>query len=122
MAIVKSAENGRAPAEGFTEAMAKFREESIKEGVLIDGSRLLPSEAGARLRLASGKLTVTDGPFIESKEVVGGYGVYEFKSKRDATYLMTRFMHLLAEHWPGWEGETEIRQLSDERCTDRKET
>ena len=94
-------------------AIARFGEESIKEGTLIEGGGLFPSAAGARVRLAGGKLTVTDGPFIETKEVVGGYGVYEVKSKKEAIELTLRFMQLHKEHWPGWVGETEIRQIFD---------
>jgi len=116
--IVKSAENVGPLPEEFMDAMARFREENIKKGIVIDGNRLLPSEAGARVRLTGRRLTVTDGPFVESKELIGGYGIYDLKSKKEAIELVLRFMQLLKEHWPGWEGETEIRQLSDESCAD----
>jgi hypothetical protein len=114
--MVKSVDQADPFPEAFENAMAKFREETIRDGTLIDGSRLFPSEAGARVRLDGGKLTVTDGPFAETKELVGGYGLYEFKSKKEAVEFSLRFMQLLKEHWPGWEGETEIRQLFDESC------
>ena len=113
MTMVTSTENAGPPPKGFMDAIAKFGEESIKEGTLIEGGGLFPSAAGARVRLAGGKLTVTDGPFIETKEVVGGYGVYEVKSKKEAVELTLRFMQLHKEYWPGWEGETEIRQIFD---------
>ena len=57
---------------------------------------------------------MTDGPFSEAKEVVGGYAVFSVKSKREAIEWTTRFMQLHSVHWPGWEGETEIRQLFGE--------
>lgn len=53
----------------------------------------------------------TDGPFAETKEVIGGYAVMDFKSKQDAVEGALRFMELHQKHWPGWEGETEIRQV-----------
>lgn len=80
---------------------------------MIEIGGLLPSAAGVRVRLADGKLTVTDGPFVESKEVVGGYAVIEVKSKKEAIEQTIRFMELHKEHWPEWEGETEIRQIFD---------
>jgi hypothetical protein len=66
---------------------------------------------GARVRLSGGKLSVIDGPFAEAKEVIGGYAVFELSSKEEAIEAGKRFMDLHKEHWPGWEGETEIRQV-----------
>jgi hypothetical protein len=56
-------------------------------------------------------VTVTDGPFTEAKEVVGGYAQFELASKQEAIEGAVRFMELHKKHWPGWEGETEIRQM-----------
>lgn len=56
---------------------------------------------------------MTDGPFSEAKEVIGGYAVYSVKSKEEAVEFARRFMELHREHWPGWEGETELRQIFD---------
>ncbi len=113
MTMVKSSENAGPPPKAFADAITKFGEEHIKEGTLIEGGGLYPSTAGARVRLAGGKLAATDGPFIETKEVIGGYGVSEVTSKKEAFELTLRFMQLHKEHWPGWEGETEIRQIFD---------
>jgi hypothetical protein len=66
---------------------------------------------GARVRLSGGKLTVIDGPFTEAKEAIGGFAVFEVKSKQEAIVWTQRFMQLHKDHWKGWEGETEIRQL-----------
>ena len=113
MTMVKSAENAGPPPKALMDAMAKLGDESFKEGTMIEIGGLLPSAAGVRVRLADGKLTVTDGPFVESKEVVGGYAVIEVKSKKEAIEQTMRFMELHKEHWPEWKGETEIRQIFD---------
>lgn len=111
MMMVKSAENAGPPPKALMEAMAKLAKENARAGVMIEMGGLFPSAAGARVRLASGQLTVTDGPFLETKEVVGGYAVFEVRSKNEAIEQTVRFMQLHKEHWPGWEGETEIRQI-----------
>ena len=72
---------------------------------------LAPTAQGARVRLSGGRVTVTDGPFAQTKEVVGGYAQFELKSKEEAIESAVRFMELHKKHWPGWEGETEVRQM-----------
>lgn len=72
---------------------------------------LLPSAMGARVAVRKGKLSVMDGPFTEAKEVIGGFAVYDVPSKEAAIEWTRRFMELHREHWPGWEGETELRQM-----------
>jgi hypothetical protein len=111
LTTVKSPENSGTPPKQLMEAIAKLGEEATKAGVLIETGGLLPSAAGARIRLSGGKLSVTDGPFTEAKEVIGGYAIYEVKSKEEAIESTLRFMQLHKEHWPGWEGESEIRQI-----------
>jgi hypothetical protein len=113
MTLVKSTESSGPPPKGLMDAMAKLGEESAKAGVLVETGGLYPTAAATRVRLSRGKLTVTDGPFTEAKEVVGGYAVLELKSKEEAIRETVRFMELHKEHWPGWEGETEIRQIAD---------
>ena len=66
---------------------------------------------GARVRLSGGKVTVIDGPFTEAKEIIGGYAQFELKSKEEAVDSAVRFMELHKKYWPGWEGETEVRQM-----------
>ena len=111
MMIVKTAERSGPPPKEMMEAMDKLAEESIKSGEMIDSGGLGPTAAGSRVRLAGGKITVTDGPFTEAKEVFGGYAVFELKSKEEAVDRSQRFMELHHKYWPNWEGETEIRQL-----------
>jgi hypothetical protein len=111
MTMVKSVENAVPPPKALMDAIAKLGEEAFKAGVMVETGGLAPSAAGARVRLAGGKLSVTDGPFTETKELIGGYAVYELKSKQEAIDWTLRFMELHKTHWPGWEGEVEIRQM-----------
>lgn len=111
MTLVKSAESAGPPPQPLMDAIAKLGEEAARKGVMVDMGGLMPSAMGARVRLSGGTITVTDGPFAESREVVGGYAVFDVPSKEDAIYWTTRFMEVHKEHWKGWEGETEIRQL-----------
>ncbi len=111
MMIVKTVENSGPPPKGLMDAIAKLGEEATKAGEMVETGGLGPTATGARVRLSGGKLTVTDGPFTEAKEVVGGYAVFELKSKKEAIESAMRFMELHKQHWPGWEGETEIRQV-----------
>lgn len=114
MTLVKGSENSGPPPQALMDAMGKAGEQGTKNGTLIETGGLFPTALGSRVRLAGGKLTVTDGPFTEAKEVVGGYAVFEFKSKEEAVEAALQFMQLHKDHWPGWEGETEVRQIFTE--------
>jgi hypothetical protein len=111
MMIVKSAERSGYPPKELMDAIDKLSEESAKAGTMVGGGGLGPTALGARVRLSGGKITVTDGPFTEAKEIVGGYAQFELNSKQEAIEGAVRFMELHKKHWPGWEGETEIRQM-----------
>lgn len=113
MTIVKGAETSAPPPQALMDAIGKLGEEAARKGVMVEMGGLLPSAMGARVRLTGGRLTVTDGPFTEAKEVIGGYAVYAVKSKEEALEWARRFMALHQEHWKGWEGEVELRQLYD---------
>lgn len=110
MTLVRGPEGGMPPKE-LMEGIAKLGEEATKAGVLLETGGLYPSAAGASIRVADGRISVTDGPFTEAKEVIGGYAVYDVKTKEEAVEWATRFMNLHLECWPGWEGETELRQV-----------
>jgi hypothetical protein len=112
MMIVTSAENSSPPPKELMDAISKIAEEATKAGEMIESGGLASTATGTRVRLSGGKLTVTDGPFAEAKEVFGGYAVFELKSKKEAIESAVRFMELHKQHWPGWDGETEIRQLT----------
>lgn len=111
MMLVHGSESFGPPPQALMDAINKLGEEAFKAGVLVETGGLAPSAAGARVRVAGGKITVTDGPFSEAKELVGGYAVYELKSKDEAIEYARRFMEVHREYWPEWEGETEIRQV-----------
>jgi len=96
------------PPPALMEAMGKFVEKSLKKGSLVDTGGLLPSKDGVRVRLANGKITVTDGPFSESKEVIGGWAIVKADSKAEAIQIATEFMELHRKNWPGFEGESEV--------------
>ena len=111
MMLAKSAENGAVPPQEMIDAVERLSEHLEKEGKLITRGGLFPSAMSSRVRLSGGKVHVLDGPFTETKEVVGGYSVMEFESKEAADKSAVEFMELSKKYWPEWEGETEIRQI-----------
>ena len=94
-------------------AMGKFIEEYAERGVFLDGAGLQPLANGTQVRLAGGEISVTDGPFTEAKEVIGGYAICQTETREEAVELATRFMELHRRHWPGFEGVSEIRLLEE---------
>jgi hypothetical protein len=111
MMIVKHKEAQGMPPKELMDAIGKLTEEAIKNGTLLGNGGLLPTTAGASVRLSGGRVTVTDGPFTEAKEIIGGYALFELKSKAEAIEGARHFMELHKKHWPGWEGETEVREM-----------
>jgi hypothetical protein len=111
MMIVKHAETSGFPPKELMEAIEKLAEEESKAGTMIGSGGLGPTALGARVRLSGGQVKVIDGPFTEAKEVIGGYAQFELKSKEEAIKSAVRFMELHKKYWPGWEGETEVRQM-----------
>ena len=103
----------RPPPPALMEAMGKFIEESRKNGSLVDTGGLLPSKEGLLIRLTKGELNVTDGPFAETKEIIGGWAILEAASKAEVTKIATKFMELHRQHWPEFEGECEVREMFD---------
>src|SRR5580704_6910397 len=111
MMIVKASprsEAGQMPSEKAFSEMGKFNEELMKAGVLVDLSGLKPSSKGARIKFSGGKKTVIDGPFAETKELIGGYWIINVKSKEEA---MEWAMRIPCPHGENQEGEVEIRQF-----------
>ena len=109
MVIVKAnkdSEAGVMPSEEMLGAMAKFNEEMVKAGIMLDGNGLQPSSKGARIKFAGSKRTVVDGPFAETKELVAGYWVIQVKSKEEAIEWMKRCPNPHNE-----DSEIEIRQV-----------
>ena len=88
--------------------MGKLRDELTRAGQLVSTAGLRPTSEGVRVRLRRGKLSVVDGPFTETKEVIGGYAVLEARSKEEAIELTRRFLKV---HGDDWDIECEVRQL-----------
>jgi hypothetical protein len=115
LTFIRHAESYResGPPAALLEAMGEFVRQSLKDGTLIDTGGLNPSKDGARVRLSRGRLTVTDGPFTETKEVIGGWAILSAGSKAEAVRIATTFMELHRRYWPEFEGECEVRPMFD---------
>ncbi|SDY90157.1 Uncharacterized conserved protein [Lysobacter sp. yr284] len=98
----------RPPSERLLADMGRLMDEMTREGVLIQTAGLQPSAQGARLRLRGGRIGATDGPFAESKEVIGGFALFEAADLDEALAHTRRF---LAVHGEGWDLECEVRPL-----------
>lgn len=100
---------GQVPSEQLMADMGKLIEELTSAGQLVSTAGLRPTSEGARVRLhRGGQLTVLDGPFTETKEVIGGYAILEAESKAQAIELTRRFLQV---HGTDWDVECEVRQL-----------
>ena len=109
MSMIRIEENtGQVPSEQLMSDMGKLIEELTRAGRLISTAGLRPTSEGVRVRLRRGKLSVADGPFTETKEVIGGYAILEAKSKEEAIELTQRFLKI---HGHEWDIECEVRQL-----------
>jgi len=106
--MIRIQETGRMPSEQLTANMGRLIEQMTREGTLVDTAGLRPSAEGVRLRLCQGRLSTTDGPFTESKEVIGGYAILNAESMVQAIELTKRF---LALHGNEWDLECEVRQM-----------
>ncbi len=99
---------GTPPSEGEITQMGKLIEESFKSGILLATEGCLPSALGARVHRTDGNFKVTDGPFTEAKELVGGFALIYVKSKEEAVNFTKKFMNLAGD------GEVELRQIYDD--------
>jgi hypothetical protein len=113
--LIKHAESyrGEPIPQALMDAMGEFVTEGFKSGVLKDTAGLKPTAEGFRVRLSKGQVKLTDGPFTEAKEVVGGYAIVEVASREEAEKIARQFMELHRVHWPTFEGESEVRLLED---------
>jgi len=113
LALIRHAESFReaGPPPALMEAMGPFMQKSLQDGTLVDTGGLLPSKDGFRVRLAKRAITVTDGPFTESKEVIGGWAILNADSRAEALRITQEFMELHRKHWPEFEGESEVRPM-----------
>jgi hypothetical protein len=108
LSMIRLQETGQMPSEQLMADMGKLIEQMTREGTLVDTAGLRPSAEGVRVRLRKGRLSTTDGPFTESKEVVGGYAILAADSMAQAVELTKRF---LALHGDAWDIECEVRQM-----------
>jgi hypothetical protein len=104
----KDSEAGKMPSEELLAAMAKYNEELVKAGVVLDLTGLHPSSKGARVQFSGGKVTVVDGPFAETKELIAGYWLINVKSREEAIDWAKRAPNPYGQNG---EGHIEIRQL-----------
>jgi hypothetical protein len=111
MFIVKSAHSGP-PTPELLEAMHKLANREIQAGRMLDNGGLMPLATGAQVRIADGKLSVVDGPFVEAKEVIGGYAIFELPGKEEAVAAAVEFMQIHKDFMPGWEGTCELRSFA----------
>ena len=113
MMLIKHTEDyrGMTIPPGLMEAMGEFVGEEMKKGTIVDTNGLKSSHKGKKIQSRGGKLYVIDGPFTESKEIVGGYAIVEVASDEEALDLAMRFMELHRIHWPEFEGESELRPV-----------
>jgi hypothetical protein len=108
----KDSEAGCPANPELAAATAKMAEEASKRGLLIDAGGLMPSSAGTRIQVAKGKTSKIDGPFAETKELVGGFAIFELGSKEEAVQMATEFMQVHADILgPAYEGVLEIRPM-----------
>ena len=112
MMLVKHVENSGTPPKEFMDAMAKLSEEAAKAGTMLGSGGLAPTAQSTRVRVSKGRLTVTDGPFTEAKEVVGGFAILEAPSKEAVIEYAKEFLEFTGQ------GECELRQLYDASSMD----
>jgi hypothetical protein len=110
MVLLKGTPITAPPPPELMGAIMALGEEATKAGALLDTAGLAPSAQGSRVSLAGGKITVTDGPFTESKEMIS-YALYQVRSKEEATEWANRFLQLHRDLWQGWEGDADVLRV-----------
>jgi hypothetical protein len=113
MTIVKARETNVPPSPELIDRINRLAEDATKQGTFVGMGGLGPTAQGARARLSNGKITVTDGPFTEAKEIIGGYAIFDVPSKREALEWTRRFLEAHIGLWHQ-DLEVEVRQMMDE--------
>jgi hypothetical protein len=112
MFLTSGAETGKVPPQRMIDEIEKLTEQEMAAGRMLARGGLLPTAMGsARIESRRGKLKLTDGPFAETKEVLGGFAIFEFATREDAIAAAERFMELHSKYWPEWEGVCEMRPM-----------
>jgi hypothetical protein len=111
LSLIRITENtGQKPSEKLMADMGQLMTEMTADGTLLDTAGLCPTSQGKRVRLSHGKQTVSDGPFTEAKEVIGGYALLQADSMEHALQLAKRFLDV---HGDEWEVECELRPIAE---------
>ena len=114
LSMIRIDENsGLVPSKQLMDDMGKLISEMTREGALVSTAGLRPTAESVRVRQRRGKLSTTDGPFTETKEVIGGFAILEAKSMKEAIELTRRFLKV---HGDEWDIECEVRQLDGPDC------
>lgn len=112
MFLTSGAETGLVPPQAMIDEIEKLSAQEMAAGRMIARGGLLPSAMGsARIESRRGKLETIDGPFTETKEVLGGFAIFEFATREEALAAAQSFMELHRTHWPEWEGVCEMRPM-----------
>jgi hypothetical protein len=110
ISIIRMSESHGFPPPALHEGIAALGAEAKAAGVLADTGGLLPIATATRVTVAGGELTVADGPF-DDPTPLGAYAIYDVASREEVVDWTRRFMDLHRQAWPGWEGESEVRQV-----------
>ncbi len=112
MFLTSGAETGAIPPQAMIDAIEEMTEREIAAGRMLARGGLMPTAMGsARMESRRGQLKLTDGPFAETKEVLGGFAIFEFATREEALASLESFMQLHRQHWPEWEGFSEMRPM-----------
>ena len=111
MFIVKSSHSTEPPPE-LMEAMHKMAQREIQAGRMLDDGGLVPPAMGCQVSVEKNELKVIDGPFIEAKEMIGGYAIFDLPGPAEAVASAREFMQLHKDLMPGWEGTCEVRAIA----------
>lgn len=111
MMLVKHPELTTPIPPALMEAIGKLSEEAVKNGTMVMAGGLCSTAQSSQVKISDGQISVIDGPFTETKEIVGGFAIFDLKDKQTAIESAKKFMDLHVKHWPGWNGTTEVRQL-----------
>jgi hypothetical protein len=113
LCFVKMDETDAQPPKAIMEAMEAHITEAAASGMFVDGGGLYGKAEAVEFRVRDGRMTVTDGPYAEAREVIGGWSVFEFATEEEARAEGERMAQIHLDHWPGWEGAIEMRRIAE---------
>jgi hypothetical protein len=113
LCFVKMNESLDNPPKAIMDAMGQHVGEAVANGSFLDGGGLYGAKEAVEFRVRGGHVTVTDGPYAEAKEVIGGWAIVQFDSDEEARAEGQAMADLHLQHWPGWEGAIEMRRIAE---------